>query len=132
VRILGTPAMLVLRHEYFHPIMRIRKRKLENYKPVALEGYSEQEPDGSKGWTWVKGQFPALPEYILDPGKLMTVAYQDGGSVKYKTRESMSRSLCPPDILADLDRGNRIGVASKAADAMAASIKRSDGHLTNG
>lgn len=118
-------------NEYFHPVVRIRKRKLENYKPVSLDGYSEQEPDGNQGRKWVKGQLRALPEYILHPGKSMSIAYLEGGSVKYKTQESLSRLLCPPDILADLDRGNRFGAASKAADAMPASVTGNDGNLTD-
>ncbi|KAH6626763.1 hypothetical protein B0J18DRAFT_365139 [Chaetomium sp. MPI-SDFR-AT-0129] len=96
-------------NESFHPIVRVRKRKLSNYNPVSLRGYSAQEPSGSDGWKWVKGQLRALPEYVLRPERRMSVAYEEEGSVKYKTQESLSRLLCPPDILADLDRENKIG-----------------------
>jgi hypothetical protein len=118
-------------NEYFHPIVRIRKRKVGNYKPVSLQGYTEQEPNGIQGRKWVKGQLPPLPEYVLQPGKVMTTAYMEDGTVKYKTQDSLSRLLCPPDILADLDRGNGFGAASKADDAMPAYVIATDGHLSD-
>jgi hypothetical protein len=96
-------------NESFHPTVRIRRRKLTSYNPVSLRGYSEQEPDGTAGWEWVKGQLRPLPEYVLRPEKRMSVAYEEGGSVRYETQESMSRLLCPEAVLAELDRGNRVG-----------------------
>ncbi len=95
-------------NESFHPTVRIRRRELAGYNPASLRGYSSQEPDGTKGWEWVKGELPPLPEYVLRPEKRMSIAYEEGGSVKFKTQESMSRLLCPPDILADLDGKSKI------------------------
>ncbi|KAF9775871.1 hypothetical protein IL306_005997 [Fusarium sp. DS 682] len=91
--------------ESFHPITRIRKDNL-NYEPASLQGYAPERLDGSRGWSWNKGGPPSIPEYYMRPDKKMTVAYKEGGSVKYDVKESLSRLLCPRDALLELDRDN--------------------------
>jgi hypothetical protein len=95
-------------NEYFHPIARIRKSKLSHYSPASLQGYALEEPDGSAGWKWVKRGIQAVPEYVMRPEKTMSVAYEEGGSVRYKVEKSLSRLLCPRSILLELDRDNGI------------------------
>lgn len=94
-------------NESFHPIVRIRKLKLQNYNPMALQGYKLQDPHGGTGWEWAKTGVQAVPEYILRP-KLMSVAYEEGGRTKYGFQNSLSRLMCPADILAELDKDNGI------------------------
>ncbi|KAL2262716.1 hypothetical protein VTK26DRAFT_305 [Humicola hyalothermophila] len=96
-------------NESFHPTVRVRRRNLPaGYNPPSLRGYAIQEPNGTRGWRWSKGELAPLPEYVLRPEKRMSLAYKEGGSLKFKTQESMSRRICPPDILADLDGDNKI------------------------
>lgn len=95
-----------------HPITRIRKNS-SNYKPASLQGYVPEKRDGSAGWNWVKrGVQPmpeyVMPEYVMLPDKKMSVAYEEGGSVKYQVKESLSRLLCPVEILLALDGDNGI------------------------
>ncbi|KAK2684566.1 hypothetical protein QWA68_016546, partial [Fusarium oxysporum] len=94
-------------NEYFHPITRIRKDNL-NYNPASLQGYAIERPDGSEGWKWVKRGVQSISEYVMRPEKKMSVAYEEGGRVKYRVKESLSRLLCPESILLDLDRDNGI------------------------
>ncbi|KAJ3453402.1 hypothetical protein MRS44_017649 [Fusarium solani] len=61
-------------NEYFHPIVRIRKLKLQGYNPVALQGYTLQEPHGGAGWKWAKAGVQAVPEYILRPRPMSVAA----------------------------------------------------------
>ncbi|KAK4034840.1 hypothetical protein C8A01DRAFT_38715 [Parachaetomium inaequale] len=82
--------------EYFHPITRIRKVRL-NYEPAPLQGYALQEADNT-GPRWTKEGAPSIAEYVMDPGKTMSVAYEENGSVKYRVEESLSRRLCPSSI----------------------------------
>jgi hypothetical protein len=93
-------------NEYFHPITRIRKSKLSNYNPASLNGYTLQEPDGNAGWQWVKNGVAAIPEYVMLPDKKMSLAVY--GKSEYKNADSLSRLLCPPTVLADLDRVNSV------------------------
>lgn len=93
-------------NEYFHPITRIRKSKLSNYNPASLNGYALQEPDGNAGWQWVKNGVAAVPEYVMHPNKKMSLAVY--GKSEYKEADSLSRLLCPPSVLADLDRDNSV------------------------
>jgi hypothetical protein len=93
-------------NEYFHPIARIRKSKLSNYNPASLYGYALQEPDGKASWRWVKKGVQAVPEYVLHPEKKMSLAVYGKG--KYRNVDSLSRLLCPPIILAELDRDNGV------------------------
>ena len=95
-------------NEYFHPIVRNRKNKVPDWNPPSLEGYVFHEPDGNNGWRWTKTGLQAVPEYVIDREKAVSVAYEDGGSVKYRVDQSLSRRLCPPSILSDLDRDNGI------------------------
>jgi len=95
-------------NEYFHPILRVRRMKLPRYNPRALQGYSSEEPSDIGGWKWAKNGVESIPEFVMDPQKTMNVAYDDEDVVRYRTEESMSRRLCPRDILRDLDRDNQI------------------------
>ncbi|KAH8800453.1 peptidoglycan binding domain-containing protein [Xylogone sp. PMI_703] len=54
-------------NEYFHPMVRMRKLKLQNYNPMSLKGYVLQEPHGGAGWKWAKLGVQAVPEYTLRP-----------------------------------------------------------------
>jgi len=57
----------------------------------------------------VKKGVQAVPEYVMRPEKKMSVAYEEeDGSVKYKVEKSLSRLLCPRNILLELDRDNGI------------------------
>ncbi|CAI6089129.1 unnamed protein product [Clonostachys chloroleuca] len=94
-------------NEYFHPIVRIRKNNL-NFTPASLQGYSVEKLDDSTGWKWVKRGVHAVPEYVMSPEKKMSVAYEEGETVKYRIQESLSRLLCPTSILVDLDNDNGI------------------------
>ncbi|KAJ6111276.1 hypothetical protein N7486_003511 [Penicillium sp. IBT 16267x] len=95
-------------NESFHPIARIRKTKLSpSYSPAALSGYvNERAGDDAcqAGWQWVKKGIPAVPEYILHPEKEMAVSH----NFEYVKQHSLSRSLCPRDLLADLDQQNGV------------------------
>lgn len=96
-------------NESFHPIMRIRKSKLKEYDPPALDGWATKEPRSrGAGWKWMKEGLQVMPEYRLSPEKTMSVAYSEDGVIKYKVQESMSRMLCPEDILLELDRDTGI------------------------
>ncbi|KAH7204779.1 hypothetical protein DER44DRAFT_869307 [Fusarium oxysporum] len=94
-------------NEYFHPITRIRKEIL-GYNPIPLQGYSIERPHGSAGWKWVKSGVQSIPEYVMHPEKKMSVAYEENGRVKNRVESSLSRLLCPENILLDLDRDNGI------------------------
>lgn len=93
-------------NEYFHPITRFRKSKLSNYNPASLRGYALQEPDGNAGWQWVKTGVAAIPEYVIRPDKKMSLAVY--GKREYRNVDSLSRLLCPPTVLADLDKDNGV------------------------
>lgn len=93
-------------NEYFHPTIRIRKSKLPKYNPESLNGYALQEPDGRTGWWWLKQGVPAMREYVLRPEKKMSLAVYGKG--EYKNVDSLSRLLCPPTVLAELDRDNGV------------------------
>lgn len=96
-------------NEYFHPITRIRKDNVY-FKPPSMYGYQAEKLDGATGWKWAKKGVKAVPEYVMRPEKKMSVAYNEGGIVKYRIQESLSRLLCPMSILSDLDNDNRIGM----------------------
>jgi hypothetical protein len=91
-------------NEHFHPNTRIRKTKLSNYNPASLYGYALQEPSGKAGWQWVKKSVPAMPKYVLRPEKKTSLAVY--GKDEYRNVDSLSRLLCPQNVLADLDRDN--------------------------
>lgn len=90
-------------NEFFHPIVRVRKRKLSDYDPPSMKGFSLQEPDGKEGWKWVRSGVQPVPEYTLYPQKTMSLSYEEGGKLCYKTGKSLSRLLCAKDILLELD-----------------------------
>lgn len=92
--------------EYFHPITRMRKTKLPKYNPASLDGFALQEPNSRAGWRWVKEGVPTMLEYVLRPEDSMNVTVY--GSNQYRNVESLSRRLCPPNVLAGLDRDNNI------------------------
>ncbi|OKP07000.1 hypothetical protein PENSUB_6117 [Penicillium subrubescens] len=106
--------------ESFHPIARIRKTNLApSYSPAALAGYVIEGPgDGSggqTGWQWAKKDvLLAMPEYVLRPEKKMTVTHNSD----YVSRPSLSRALCPKNLLADLDRHNGIPIPTGETTAI--------------
>ncbi|KAJ5682302.1 hypothetical protein N7462_005467 [Penicillium macrosclerotiorum] len=106
-------------NESFHPIARIRKTNLSpDYTPAALAGYVIEGPgdDGGSqtGWQWIKKDDSlALPEYVLRPDQRMTVMHE----LEYETRPSLSRSMCPKSLLADLDRHNGIPIPASETTA---------------
>lgn len=76
-----------------------------------MEGYVPQEPDFERGgsWTWAKKGVRAVPEYIMRSERTMSVAYvKVDGSVGYKSEMSLAASLCPKDILCELNKENRL------------------------
>ncbi|CAH0028536.1 unnamed protein product [Clonostachys rhizophaga] len=93
-------------NEYFHPTVRIRRQKLEYY-PAALKKYAAQRREFGDGWEWVKKGLEPVPEYVMRPGKEISLAYEEGGVVNYRVGESLARLLCPKSILSELDSGNR-------------------------
>jgi hypothetical protein len=99
-------------NEFFHPIVRARKAKLSTeYSPAALAGYMAEGPgDGPdiSGWQWIKQRLLPVPEYVLRPEKQISVMRHSG----YVNRPSLSRSMCPKSILADLDRHNGIPMSA--------------------
>jgi hypothetical protein len=95
-------------NESFHPLTRIRSRKLPDYKPESLQGYEPEQSKGNAEWQWVKKGAQPIPEYVMRPDRLMSVAYEEGEKVKYKVQQSLSRLICPSSILAELDRDNGI------------------------
>ncbi|RFU33007.1 hypothetical protein B7463_g3352, partial [Scytalidium lignicola] len=94
-------------NEYFHPTVRMRRHKLRSYNPMPLKGYTLQEPHGGAGWKWAKVGVQAVPEYILRP-KPMSITYEEGGRIRFGFGKSLSRLLCPTDILLELDKDNGI------------------------
>jgi hypothetical protein len=100
-------------NEYFHPIARIRKSKRPDYNPASLLGYSREEPNDSAGWRWAKAGVQDVPEYVMRPEKTMSLAYKEGGKVKFRVEKSLSRLLCPSSILVELDRDNGIAATGK-------------------
>lgn len=97
-----------LTNETFHPITRMRKRRLAQYKPQALNGFTVRQRKGIGSWEWVKDGLRAVPEYVMLPEKRMSVAYQTDDGVQYTVKESLSRLLCPTDILSELDHDNGV------------------------
>jgi hypothetical protein len=93
-------------NEFIHPIVRIRKIKVPTYNPPSLQGLSLREPNGSRGWTWARKGVEDVPEYVMNPGKKMIIAYMKEGIIKFREDDSLSRQLCPKNILMDLDREN--------------------------
>ncbi|CAH0025163.1 unnamed protein product [Clonostachys rhizophaga] len=97
-------------NEYFHPTVRIRQKNL-SYKPVSLKRCFPMKRGSGGGWLWVMSDLRAVPEYVINPEKKMSIVYQENGSLKYTEREILSRSLCPQSILTRLDEDNdMIGV----------------------
>lgn len=102
-------------NETFHAMVRVRKAKVP-WDPPALAGFNLEEPDGrGLPWVWKKSGVRPLPEYVLRPEKTMSISYRSEGpkkEVRYRTAESLSRRLCPSNILRELDETNAT-VASK-------------------
>ncbi|SMR55017.1 unnamed protein product [Zymoseptoria tritici ST99CH_1E4] len=91
--------------ESFHPIVRVRRAKVPRWQPPALKGFELLEQ--GKSSEWVKRGARSLPEYVLLPSKRMSVSIRDQtGDARYTTIDSMSRTLCPAAILAELDEAN--------------------------
>ncbi|KAK0761650.1 hypothetical protein N5P37_005702 [Trichoderma harzianum] len=93
-------------NEYFHPMVRIREEKVRSWDPVPIRGWKPQPPNEDRGWQWVKEGVHSLPEYVMCPEKVMSLAYDDAGVTKFKSGRSLSRILCPTDILMQIDREN--------------------------
>lgn len=101
-------------HEYFHPIVRIRSEKLHSWNPPSLKGFTWVNPcERRPMYTWRKDNIPQdIEEYVMSEEKTMRIARQTrnkSGTVKveYATVESLSRRLCPKEILDELDAANR-------------------------
>lgn len=91
-------------NEYFHPTVRLRKTQVQSWAPASLNGWSPKEPTGNKGWSWVKQGTQAIPEYQL-PDTEMSIAYENAeGGTEFKLAGSLSRLICPKEVLLELDR----------------------------
>ncbi|KPM39236.1 hypothetical protein AK830_g7343 [Neonectria ditissima] len=97
-------------NESFHPMVRIRERKVKSWSPTSMEGWALSEPDEKRGWIWVRQGVQPLPEYVMRPNRKMSLAYHEVGVTKFKFGESLSRLLCPRNIMLELDRDNGIAV----------------------
>ncbi|KAM0280202.1 hypothetical protein ACHAQH_004159 [Verticillium albo-atrum] len=94
-------------NEYFHPTVRVRKERLDSWRPKSISGWTSTGLQGQAGWKWEKQGVEAIPEYIMRP-RWMSLAHDDNGTVRYKAGQSLSRLLCPTEILSDLDRDNGV------------------------
>ncbi|CRK40490.1 hypothetical protein BN1723_015744 [Verticillium longisporum] len=83
----------------------------ECFHPIPIKGWTLVEPEGEVGWKWEKQGVQAIPEYIMRP-RGMSLAYDDHGTVRYKAGQSLSRLLCPKEILSDLDRENGLALVA--------------------
>lgn len=92
-------------NESFHPTVRIRLEKVRDWKPRSLSLFSQVEGDGTSGWKWTRKKGHSIPEYRLHPEKRVIVV--DGpdvnGRLRFTKLQSLSRTLCPRDILEELD-----------------------------
>ena len=95
-------------NEFFHPIVRMRKGRVANWNPPPMQGYVPTANNGTQGWRWEKTGIQAVPEYVMAREKMMSVAIEEDKVVKFGVAESLSRRLCPPNILLDLDRENGV------------------------
>jgi hypothetical protein len=89
-------------NEHFHPIVRVRKFKVPDYKPAALGEFQLEEPHGESGWKWTKKGVGSIPEYIMSAETKLSIAYMDEENTVtgYGSMESVSRLICPTDVLA--------------------------------
>lgn len=99
-------------NEYIHPMVRIREERVRSWDPVPMRGWKSQPPNEGRGWVWVKEGVQSLPEYVMCPEKVMSLAYDDAGVTKFKTGGSLSRMLCPTDTLMQIDRENGLNANS--------------------
>ncbi|KAG9254517.1 uncharacterized protein F5Z01DRAFT_750400 [Emericellopsis atlantica] len=90
-------------NESFHPIVRLRKRKVPAWTPKSIQDWSLKEPHGGQGWSWSRIGLPPMREWSLRKEK-MHLAVKVDGLTRFEVGESLSRRLCPPDILMALDR----------------------------
>ncbi|KAH6976752.1 hypothetical protein EDB80DRAFT_658241 [Ilyonectria destructans] len=95
-------------NEFFHPMVRIREWKVKSWSPASMQGWTLSEPDEKRGWIWVKQGVQPLSEYVMREDKRMSLMYNEAGAIKFKVGESLSRLLCPRNILLELDRDNGI------------------------
>lgn len=93
-------------NEFFHPMVRIRERKVKSWSPASMQGWTLSEPDEKRGWIWVKQGVQPLSEYVMREDKRMSLMCNEAGAIKFKVGESLSRLLCPRNILLELDRDN--------------------------
>lgn len=102
-------------HETFHPTVRLRRDKVKSWAPASLNGWSLKKRPASdnKGWSWVNHS-QVMHEHQMSMEKI-SVACDDihGGGCHFKLMDSLSRTMCPKDILADLDYDN--GVTNRCA-----------------
>lgn len=98
-------------NEYFHPITRIRHDSL-NYEPASLRGLSLQKPTAGAGWRWARNDQQFVPEYIMRPEKTMSLRYEESGTTKYRLTGSLSRIMCPKNVLLELDKDNSVQTGS--------------------
>jgi len=95
-------------NEFFHPMVRVRQRKVKSWNPPAMQGWTLQEPDEKGGWKWVRPGVHALREYVMRADKKMSLSRTDATVTKFTVGESMSRLLTPKNILLELDKDNNI------------------------
>ncbi|KAF7193242.1 hypothetical protein HII31_05468 [Pseudocercospora fuligena] len=92
-------AMPGVTNESIHPMARIRKARLgRNWSPPALEDFAVPSA-AAEGWEGRTGGVPTVPEYSMSTDKTMTVSYPTGTTPSFGTRKSLSRTLCPRELL---------------------------------
>ncbi|KAH6693470.1 hypothetical protein F5X68DRAFT_247741 [Plectosphaerella plurivora] len=90
--------------ESFHPTVRVRRDKVKEWQPGSLKGWNLKRPQSSgKGWSWTRNA-QVLPEFQMSR-KPIDVACEGihGGGCRFEQMPSLSRTLCPKDVLAYLD-----------------------------
>lgn len=101
-------------YEYIHPSVTYRMRKVANYKPEALKGFTRSEkPDEKNRYVWTKGDIK-IPEYLIKAGDSFTrcVAQQDS----YRTDGNAA------DFIGGIDR--QVGAKTSEAESLDAREKR--------
>lgn len=85
-------------HEFIHPMVRYRRRRVSSWKPAAVTELTLN--DGNKtAVSWSKAGQDNIPEYPMLVGREFNVAKRnEDGSWEHTTRPSLAKELCPRDV----------------------------------